>query len=617
MIPVSKRFVYRSSSLVLNDIGRAGFFFNSRYQFTGKHDFLRSIQPFEDIERNKRRSIKAAVILDEFSEAAFEHEWEQVDLEPKGWRSIFEEAEPDLLFVESVWHGHNHSWDAGITSVLYPTLAEIVAFCNKRGIPTVFWNKEDPPSFNYFLQVAGLFDFVFTTDADCVDRYKALLKHSNVSVLPFGAQPSIHNPRRQIKGYASRDVAFSGTYFKHKFPERRDQMDLLLSAGYQASASMSIGLEIFSRFDGVNRNYDFPLPFSHRVVGSLPYSRMLSAYRLYKVFLNVNSVVSSPTMCPRRIFELVASGTAVVSTYSKAIPTFFPSSEVCVVDDQKSAKEAICALVHNTVLREHMIHLGQRRIWREHTYGHRVDTILQTIGLGETRRSRPTVSALVSTNRPTQIDHVLDSVVAMNGVNNIDVQLCLLTHGFRGDSSIVERASQLGLSGTVLIHEPASTPLGSCYNKLAAVANGEVVAKIDDDDLYGPHYLSDQVYALDYSGADVVGKQAHYTWFESSNCTSIVSPEREHKLTHFVAGPTIVTWRKTLLETPFREINRGEDTKFLQDVIDAGGTIYSADRYNFVRVRGSHGHTWALSDWEMLAKSDVVVNGLPKDQIFF
>src|SRR5690625_7683303 len=82
-------------------------------------------------------------------------------------------------------------------------------------------------------------------------------------------------------------------------------------------------LEIFSRFLGDDERYQFPGELADRVVGSLPYDRMLTAYKAYKVFLNVNSVVTSPSMCARRIFEITASGTPVGSAPSPAIGEFF------------------------------------------------------------------------------------------------------------------------------------------------------------------------------------------------------------------------------------------------------------------------------------------------------
>ena len=40
---------------------------------------------------------------------------------------------------------------------------------------------------------------------------------------------------------------------------------------------------------------------------------------------------------------------------------------------------------------------------------------------------------------------------------------------------------------------PASLPLGTCLNMATAAARGDVIAKIDDDDLYGPRYLDEAV----------------------------------------------------------------------------------------------------------------------------
>ena len=42
----------------------------------------------------------------------------------------------------------------------------------------MFWNKEDPPNFEHFVQTAKLFDFIFTTDESCVPRYQAVTPHA-------------------------------------------------------------------------------------------------------------------------------------------------------------------------------------------------------------------------------------------------------------------------------------------------------------------------------------------------------------------------------------------------------------------------------------------------------
>ena len=161
-------------------------------------------------------------------------------------------------------------------------------------------------------------------------------------------------------------------------------------------------------------------------------------------------------------------------------------------------------------------------------------------------------------------------------------------------------------------------PLGECLNLLVRASSGDVVAKMDDDDLYGPRYLSDQLHAMDYSGADVVGKQAHYMYLKGLDATILRFPEREHQYTDFVAGPTIVARRELALAVPFLPTSRGEDTAFLRNAAAAGATLYAADRFNFVQVRNDSGiaHTWDVTSSELLANSRVEFFGRNQGHIF-
>ncbi|SKC38959.1 glycosyltransferase family protein [Krasilnikoviella flava] len=560
--------------------------------------------------RAASRTVRAGVVLDDFSFLALGYEWEQVRLTPESWRS--EVADLDLLFVESAWRANGGAWQYQLTGPSAPgdDVRALVAACRERGIPTVFWNKEDPVHFEDFVDTAALFDRVYTTDVGRLDAYRARLGHDRVGVLEFGAQPAIHNPVRTHGDGPGRDVAFAGTWFAHKYPERREQAEMLLGGALDVSPRMTTGLEIFSRFRGQGDRYEFPEPFASRVVGSLDYPRMLTAYRDYKAFLNVNSVVDSPSMCARRIFEITACGTPVVTAPSAATGEFFPADEVFAVTTRAEAADTVRALVRSPELRDRAVHRGQRRIWREHTYGARVQRVLHDVGLAPSATvPRPSVTALVSTNRPHRLDDVLRTVGAQDGVR---VQLALLTHGFEVDEADLRvRAEEAGVDELLLLHAGTDVPLGGCLNRLLDAADGDVVAKLDDDDLYGPHYLSDQLDALAYSGAEVVGKQAHYMYLEAHDATVLRFAEREHRFTDFVMGPTIVARRETAARVRFGETTTGEDSAFLRGVVDAGAGVYSADRFGFVQVRGGTGgpHTWQLSDVEALATGRVQFYG--------
>ncbi|OKL48488.1 hypothetical protein BSR28_01990 [Boudabousia liubingyangii] len=582
-------------------------------------DFVRALGPWPNEKPTAGfRPLKVGVIMDPFTTSCFAPEWEQIALGPNTWEEQLKTENLDFVLIESAWHGNNDQWRYGLSGKPWDKLRALLTACHEQKLPTVFWNKEDPAHYEDFLETARLFDYIFTTDSNCIPRYQEDLGHDRIYPLPFAAQPQIHNPIRPEKGYASRDIAFAGTYFTHKFPERRAQMDILLGAAADVSPKMDTGLEIYSREMGTNdERYQFPAPLDQRVIGSVDYQRMLTAYRAYKVFLNVNSVTDSPTMCARRIFEILACNTSVVSTPSAAIRNFFPETELSVVETQEEAATMLRALVGSPLLRDRMNHLAARRIWNQHTYSHRADTILKTIGLQSTSQPRPTVSALVSTIRPGQIDHVLKTVAAMNGVDELPVQLCLLTHGFDAPTELKQRAANLGLENTQILTAPADQTLGECLNQLVQAADGQYVAKIDDDDWYGAHYLSDQIHALNYSQAQVVGKQAHYTYLESLNATALISPEREHRFTHFLAGPTLVTAKETALEIPFENRTTGEDTAFLTAVGEAGGKLYSADRFNFLRRRSSQNHTWDISDHEVLRTGSIVTYGKNTETVMF
>lgn len=568
------------------------------------------------LPRPSRPEVRAAVILDDFSALAFAYEWTTSPVHPHSWREDLAAQPVDLLFVESAWAGNGGLWRGKLVGPAGPSreFRELLQWCRERGIPTVFWNKEDPPHYDDFLPAARLFDQVFTSDSGRIPAYRADLGHQRVAVLPFAAQPAVHNPVRPAHGRHSRDVAFAGMYFAHKYPERREQMDFLLGGALDASAKMKNGLEIFSRQLGGNAEYQFPAPLDTRVVGSLSYAQTLSAYKAYKVFLNVNSVVDSPSMCARRIFEISASGTPVVTAPSRAIGAFFSPAAVPVAATRREAEHLTRALVANPELNDRTAHLAQRTIWAEHTYAHRAESVLEAAVPGRAAGvRRPSVSVLLPTIRPQNLDAVFRTLAGQRGV---DAELVLLTHGFELPTErLAQLSEESGLTSVVLLQAPRDVSLGECLNRCAAAAGGEVLAKMDDDDHYGPHYLSDQLHALSYSGADIVGKQAHYMHLQSSNAALLRFAAREHRFTDFVMGPTLVARREVFAGHPFQHVSVGEDTRFLQAARAAGRIIYSADRFNYFQVRTGNGHTWEIPDAELLASGDLKFYGKLNDHV--
>jgi len=550
-----------------------------------------------------RPDLTVAVVLDPFSELAFRYEWDQVTFGPDDWRQVLGGRRPDLLFVESAWHGNEGRWRLHLTRDDRPSaeFRALVAWCRERAIPTVFWNKEDPPNYDRFLETARLFDHVFTVDADRIPDYQRDLGHDRIDLLPFAAQPRIHNPVRRLPGRPY-PVAFAGTWFAEKHPQRREQMAYLLGPAREH------GLHIWSRMQRGDRRYRFPREFKKHVVGSLPYGRMLAAYTAYQVFLNVNSVSGSKTMCSRRLFELSAAQTAVVSAPAASIEPFFGRT-VTVVEDADQTRAALDVLLSDPDHRDRLALQAHRRVFDEHLCGHRVEAVLASVGVVSTTPTTPTtVSAVVATKRPGQLDHVLRSIGRQS---HRAVELVLVTHGFELDEGDVRRrAEAAGVPLVTLVAAHRELTLGSCLNLGVEAAIGDLVAKVDDDNFYGTHYLTDLVRALDYSGADVVGKWAHLVHLEGTGETLLRFENAEHRFTDLVQGGTLLMRRGLVRKHRFADLPRAVDTTFLAKIRAAGCKVYAADRFNFVSVRRADpgGHTWPITDEELRARSSRVLD---------
>ena len=136
---------------------------------------------------------------------------------------------------------------------------------------------------------------------------------------------------------------------------------------------------------------------------------------------------------------------------------------------------------------------------------------------------------------------------------------------------------------------------------------------MDDDDLYGNHYLSDSVLAASFSGAEVVGKGMYFVYFESSESMALRENTPEHTFTSStLAGGTLLIESNAARELPFNSVSLSEDTNFQRAANAAGCRTYAADRFNYVRARmdESSKHSWQIADAEFRTKCRDYTPGL-------
>jgi glycosyltransferase involved in cell wall biosynthesis/spore maturation protein CgeB len=333
-------------------------------------------------------------IMDEFSSTALSADANLLQPTPESWQTILDQHQVDLLIVESAWVGNNGSWHRKVGWYSEDEIAELKALvnaCRERNIPSVFYNKEDPVHFNRFSKTSALFDHVFTTDVGCIPRYEALEGSSIQSVdsIQFAAQPNVHHPYN-TKLQDRNDIAFAGTYYAGKYPERCKKMDMLFDA------SVEHGLVIYDRqSDGGNPQYVFPERFTEHIHGKLEYQDMLNKHREHMIFLNVNSVEDSPTMAARRIFEIPASGACLVSGPGLAVREVF-GNIVPIVYSSEQANETLAALMADEKFLRYTIQSSRLIVLKEHLNNHRLQKMLIASSLSLQRSSSVPQTVIVS-----------------------------------------------------------------------------------------------------------------------------------------------------------------------------------------------------------------------------
>lgn len=436
--------------------------------------------------------MRVGAILDSFSEACFAPECELISFTPANWREVLENADPDLLFVESAWHGNGGAWQYRIASYANPAgneLDSVLAWCGERGIPTVFWNKEDPPNFDRFVETAVKFDYIFTTDAHCVDAYRKRCGHDRVAALPFAAQPAIHHPL--VKAPRQDKVCFAGTYYADCFPERRRAMENLLRGG------VPFGLDIFDRMHGHTGNdkarFQFPEEFQPYIRGKLDYDAMLEAYRGYRVFLNVNSVSDSPTMFARRVFEILACGAPVVSTPSIGIEKYF-GDLVPLVETVEQARAAIGGLMEDPAAWLRASLQGIRAVMSGHTYGHRLAEVCRTVGMDV---PEPGLAPCVALLRPAGEEGDYTGILGPLGDGIDRVLLPWEDEGLR------QRLSEAG-------HETRACPQENLEAYLREEEADAHIMVLDARHGYLPGYLGDAAAMLSFPAIECTGMAGHY-----------------------------------------------------------------------------------------------------------
>lgn len=515
-------------------------------------------------------SVKVATIMDEMIYHWFKDEGDFLQLTPDNWQRELEEFQPDFLFVHSAWYGVDEKWYLKIcelNSTMDQTLKNLVSWCRKKEIPTVFWNMEDPLHFHQFIEAAKLFDFIFTTDEDCIPRYIEILGHNRVYLLPFAAHPKLHNPVNRSQEPLGK-VAFAGTWYSRGHEDRNRDMERVLKPAFP------YGLTIYDRmYHHKSSNYfKYPEEYKPYTVEPLPYMEMVEAYKRYPVFLNVNSVQKSPTMFACRVFELLACGTNVVSGYALGIDMMLPGL-VLLSKTPQETKLHLDSLLGCEEYRERLSLRGQRIVLHQHTYSKRLQQILQKLNLfhPSQNESEYGITLFTVTQSPEPIMDIINNYTRQKFSQK---ELFIFVN--KDNASIrnwTEAANNLEKVNIIPVTGRLTT--AQALGHTAKLAQYKYLANFTEDAYYAPEYIGDIMNCFKYANTPVVGKSSHYSYNAQSKTLILVSPKREYQYTN-----TLPVSAFAIEKNMINEISFSPDDKWIK-----GAKLYSSDKYNFVKTQ--------------------------------
>ena len=459
--------------------------------------------------------LRLAAVMDEFTYHSYAPECDLYQLTPENALNELTAFRPEMLFIESAWRGKDDLWGSKVGHKAQE-LIQVVDWCRQRNIPTVFWNKEDPIHFETFLSTAKLFDFVFTTDIDCIHRYKSALGHENVYLLPFACQPLASNP---IEKFERKDAfCFAGAYYV-KYPDRTRDL-----GNFMTALAEHRPVEIYDRNFGKNDpNYQFPPEYHPFIIGNLPFDQIDKAYKGYRYAINLNSIKQSQSMFARRVFELLASNTITVSNFSRGVRVIF-GDLVFTSDNGSEIVRRIKALGDDANVRKFRL-AGLRKVMSDHTYEDRLAYIVSKVTGKPSENLLPQVVVTASAENDREFFAITSSYAAQSYSNRR--LIIVVPDGFTPQA--VPPKTRI-VTSTIA----ASLILGEIARP------GELIASFNPADYYGPNYLLDLVLATRYSVAKVIGKAARYEMFEG-NQIRLLEPDTQYRaVSHLAACSSVV-----------------------------------------------------------------------------
>ena len=232
----------------------------------------------------------------------------------------------------------------------------------------------------------------------------------------------------------------------------------------------------------------------------------------------------------------------------------------------------------------------------------------------------PSVSVVIATLRESDLENILQQM-ALQTLPKFEIWLGL--HEIELNprhKTLIRRLNTRGIKVSSKKF-PKSATLGEVLTQISNLTTGELVAKIDDDDYYGPEHLRDLVDALMYNEADVAGRAMNYVYLEPLSITvrrfAPTGTQAVELWSDWVCGGTILVKRSVAESVGwFGSGTSAVDRYLLSGVTESGGKIWRTFGAGYIYRRTFTFHTYITNYSKYLNNANEQRVGLWSDSIF-
>ena len=235
--------------------------------------------------------------------------------------------------------------------------------------------------------------------------------------------------------------------------------------------------------------------------------------------------------------------------------------------------------------------------WRKNGYGDNGEVSTKVkeyemYGLEIINNMKLKVGVVTSTNKLNKIDNIIRNFKQQLYFNK---KLFLVLNNNDIDVNYIQKQMTEHNILYEIINLDEKFNLGHCLNeaiKKLKEQNYDIFSKFDDDDIYERKYLLEQVYYLNETKCDIVGKYDTVIYQSDKNkFYKIKNFDIQNEFTNFCRGSTI-TYNINKINTKFNEEKiSGVDSEFIKNK-----KIFSTSNKNYIWIRfdNINKHTWKI-----------------------